>query len=94
VGSYLPLKYGHERYPLIAVNFWENRWPIGQANLGNLSWEAAERSSYRTFRPKFLYFLEKDEDGMIQTDLQPVKLVSQPIVSAVRLCSASDVGIE
>jgi len=83
VEMYLPLPHGDGRFPLLAINYRENRQYSAQNSTKKSSWVAAGDNSYRALRPKFLYYLKRGKRGVIEGELRPVKRVSQQPSSTI-----------
>lgn len=60
--NYLPLPYGDLRFPRLARNYRENREGVIRQGHATPAWSLAAKGSYRTYRPKFLYFIRETLD--------------------------------
>jgi hypothetical protein len=64
-GTYIPLPYGNLRFPRLARNYMENRSGVIQQGHATPAWSLAAGGNYRTYRPKYLFFIRetRNEDG-------------------------------
>jgi hypothetical protein len=73
---YLQFMYNGYRYPRLARNFGENRKEIKEERQKDPSWSENKAGTYRSFRPRFLCYVSKAEDGNFMFETKPVLKVS------------------
>ncbi|KAK4118234.1 hypothetical protein N657DRAFT_583995 [Parathielavia appendiculata] len=89
--KYLPVMYRGLRYPRLARNILENREVVARSlyitGSGNIS---AARSSYRTFRPRFLnYLVETVRDGRRVYEFERHPVRADDLTPFVMVCYSS-----
>ena len=60
---YIGLPYGNVRFPRLARNYKENRRGVIEAGHATPAWSLAAGGNYRTYRPKYLFFIRGVEQN-------------------------------